>query len=99
MGALALSPTVGGTIGMSASAADGGDKKGREKAAVTRQAVVFHDQMRKLWEDHITWTRLTIVSFAAGLPDWSPPSSGCCATRSTWATRSSPTSARRPGTS
>ncbi len=33
------------------------------------KAAAFHDGMRKLWEDHITWTRLFIVSAAAGLPD------------------------------
>ena len=37
------------------------------KATVQRKA--FHDDMRRLWEDHITWTRLAIVSFAAGDPD------------------------------
>jgi hypothetical protein len=24
--------------------------------------------MRALWEDHVTWTRMVIVDFAAGLP-------------------------------
>jgi hypothetical protein len=32
----------------------------------------FQANMRKLWEDHVTWTRLYIVSAAAGLPDAQP---------------------------
>jgi len=28
----------------------------------------FHDDMRKLWEDHVTWTRLYIVNALADLP-------------------------------
>jgi hypothetical protein len=33
------------------------------------KAVTFVRAMDKLWEDHITWTRMVIVDFAAGLPD------------------------------
>jgi hypothetical protein len=31
--------------------------------------LAYRQAMRRLWEDHIAWTRLVIVSTAAGLPD------------------------------
>jgi hypothetical protein len=36
---------------------------------ITKQELAFRNEMRRLWEDHITWTRLFIVSAIAELPD------------------------------
>lgn len=37
--------------------------------SITRGELDFRNLMRKLWEEHVVWTRLLIVSFAADLPD------------------------------
>jgi len=36
---------------------------------VTPRTVPFHDEMRRLWEDHVTWTRLAIISLTTDSPD------------------------------
>jgi len=54
--------------GVMAVLSQAGTAEAKEKS----DAQAFHDGMRKLWEDHITWTRLTIVSLSNGLPDTDP---------------------------
>ena len=56
--ALVLLVSVGSASGTSASA-----------PKLSAKAVAFRGAMDKLWEDHIVWTRMVIVDFAAGLPD------------------------------
>jgi hypothetical protein len=60
-GALALSGPASGHAGSHDS----------DHAATTGSArqAALHDGMRELWEQHVAWTRLAIVSFAANNPD------------------------------
>ncbi len=38
-------------------------------APVTQKELAFRNEMRRLWEDHVTWTRLAIISLTSDAPD------------------------------
>lgn len=64
--ALAVMLVLGVAFGLAPQTAFAASKK---DAGQKISRADFNQAMRKLWEDHITWTRLYIVSAAANLPD------------------------------
>ena len=54
------------TAALTLTAPAASDQPGASQKISTAE---FRNSMRKLWEDHIIWTRLYIVSAAANLPD------------------------------
>src|SRR5918992_5578341 len=59
---LALGPSPSATV-HTASASTG------DHTSAVEAKARFQDAMQRLWVDHVTWTRLFIVSFVGELPD------------------------------
>jgi hypothetical protein len=57
--------------GMAIALAPGAHEQDTVSAASRTNRAAFHDAMRELWEDHIVWTRMVIVSSVNDLPDTS----------------------------
>lgn len=59
---------LGGGLGYIVGAQNVATAPISSSSEISQQQVALRDAMRKLWEDHTTWTRLYIVEAAAGLP-------------------------------
>lgn len=98
--ALAVANGHGGLAHGSASARAAPPAHALDAAAVLpRKEVELRQEMRKLWEDHITWTRLAVISLTTDAPDTEATVGRLLETRPTSATRSSRSTARPPATS
>ena len=58
-------------VALIAAACSGGDGDDHAMdARASSASAQLRDDMREVWEDHVTWTRVVIISAAADLPDY-----------------------------
>jgi hypothetical protein len=68
----ALLAAIVTALAVSRTGEAGGHHMQPTSAAPSKAEAALSAEMRRLWLEHTQWTRLTIVSFAAGLPDLQP---------------------------
>lgn len=64
--AVSVALAIAGSEGASAHAGVDGS---RGKGTITQKELALRNDMRRLWEDHVTWTRLAIISLTTDSPD------------------------------
>jgi hypothetical protein len=63
LGAFLALVVAGGPSALATNERQGG------KDTISQKELALRNDMRKLWEDHITWTRLAIISLTTDTPD------------------------------